>query len=307
MMRDRFARAAMIFAIALGASPAVAQEQPTQATQSTQSTQSVIGDAEIQLKNGSSVHGTLVSVEPGQRVIVIVEGAQSEIPWSDVAQIVGSPKKAPNTDPPRVSAATTSPAVPPTPERRLPTVHIESNWPEAELHRVDGGIGYGAQSANDSQANRMFTRFMCVAPCDKAIDSQDGNRFFIAAPGMFPTNEFRLHQYDGPVTARVKGVSFLRVAGGVVAVTMGGTLALGGAALVGFSFVPESKTSSTTNPTPERDETQMRAIGLVVGSVGIIALTGGVMLLSGGLSRVEIIPAKGRQTGLMLDGGTLRF
>lgn len=300
MMRDSFVQAALVFAISLGALPTNAQEQPTQPTQS------VIGDAEIQLKNGSSIQGTVVSVEPGQRVVVIIAGAQSEIPWNDVAQIVGS-QKATNTAPPAPPAATTTPPAAPVPERNLPVVHIESNWPDVELHRVEGGIGFGAQSANDSQTNRMFTRFICVAPCDKAVDGRDGNRFFIAAPGMFPTNEFRLHKYDGPVTARVKGVSFLRVTGGVVAATMGGTLALAGATLVGFSFVPESTPSSSSTPPPERDETQMRAIGLIVGSVGIIAITGGVMLLSGGLSRVEIIPAKGRHSGLMLDGGTLRF
>lgn len=303
MMRDSFVQAALVFAISLGVLPTNAQEQPAQPAQP------VIGDAEIQLKNGSSIHGTVVSVEPGQRVVVIIAGAQSEIPWNDVAQIVGSQKatNAAPPSPPAAPAATTTPPATPVPERNPPIVHIESNWPDVELHRVDGGIGFGAQSANDTQTNRMFTRFICVAPCDKEVDGRDGNRFFMTAPGMFPTNEFRLHKYDGPVTARVKGVSFLRVTGGIIAATMGGTLALAGATLVGFSFIPESKPSSTSAPPPDRDETQMRAIGLIVGSVGIIALTSGVMLLSGGLSRVEIIPAKGHHSGLMLDGGTLRF
>ncbi|MDI3292146.1 hypothetical protein, partial [Polyangium sp. 15x6] len=72
---------------------------------------------EIQLKNGSTMRGTLVTVEPGQRVIVIIAGEQSVIPWAEIAKIAGGAQGSAAPAP----APTPAPAPAPAPAPLAPT------------------------------------------------------------------------------------------------------------------------------------------------------------------------------------------
>lgn len=267
-----------------------------------------VDSAEVQLKNGESKRGTIVSVEPGQRVIIIIAGEQSVIPWDEVAKIVGGPKEVPTSPNTQVStitppiAATTLPAG----TKGVPIVRIESNWEGAELSRVDGDIGPGVYT-NNHMSQSVVSKYICRAPCDKAVDGREGHRFFVVAPGMYPSPHFRLDEHEGSVTARVHGTSYGRFIGGVLAVGTGSVFTLGGGMFFGMSFLNANEKPSAENPNPARAAADVRNVGLAFGAIGLAGVITGIVLLSSGTTRVEIIKSTPQQTGLILDGSVLRF
>ncbi|MDC3988117.1 hypothetical protein [Polyangium jinanense] len=254
--------------------------------------------AEIQLKNGGTMRGTIVTVEPGQRVIVIIAGEQSVIPWAEIAKIVGG------TQGSAAPAPTPAPA-PLAPAEGGPLVHIESNWPDLELARIDGDVGGGHHQPEYVGPNTI-TKFMCRAPCDKLVDGRDGHRFFISGPGMVPTESFRLEGLEGHVTARVKGVSMARFTGGFLGTVLGGFFVLSGVAIAGMSYTIDT-TPTPEVPDPARQINTVRTIGLVTLGIGAAGFIGGIMLLSEGRTRVELVKAQKGNTGVVVENGILRF
>ncbi|HVK70341.1 MAG TPA: hypothetical protein VM694_38070, partial [Polyangium sp.] len=245
---------------------------------------------------------------PGQRVIVIVAGEQSVIPWSEIAKIAGGPQEAAPPAPPAAPPAAPAPpaaAAPLAPGQGVPFLHIESNWPNVELARIDGEVGGGYQQQAYVGPNTI-TKFMCSAPCDRLVDGRDGHRFFISGPGMFPSEAFRLDSQEGHVTARVKGVSMARFASGLILVTMGGVLSLGGIMFTAASFTMNG-TPTPENNEPMKDVRAVRTIGLVTLGIGVASVVGGAMFLSEGRTRVELVKAQGANTGVVLENGVLRF
>jgi hypothetical protein len=263
--------------------------------------------AEIQLKNGDSMRGTIIAVEPGQRVIVIVAGEQSVIPWGDIARIVGGPKEASPSAASTAASPAPAPAAEPVPAKGKPMVHIESDWDDAELSRVDGELGAGMYNNSGQIGPQTLSRYVCRAPCNKLVDGREGHKFFISAPGMFPSPMFRLEDYDGQVTARVHGVSLARYMGGVIMAASGGMFVLGGTMFAGISFISENETPTPENPDPARTARQVRTVGVALAGIGAASLITGIVLLSAGRTRVELIPANRSHTGLVLDHGVLRF
>jgi len=247
------------------------------------------GAAEIQLKNGSTMRGTIVEIEPGQRVIVIVAGEQSVIPWGEIAQIVDGPAAAP-ASPAAASPAPASPA-PAAPTMGMPFVRIESNWPDVELLRSDG---------SDS-------RFVCHVPCNKLVDGREGHRFSISGEGMESSPSFRLEGYDGHVTARVTGVSSNRFMAGLILTNFGGIVTLSGSLFTAIGF-GEAGPPTKDTPDPEAEAAESRTTGLVFLGLGAPALIAGIVVLATqGSTRVEIVETRGSRTGVALDNGILRF
>lgn len=267
-----------------------------------------VESSEVQLKNGEFKRGTIVSVEPGQRVIIIIAGEQSIIPWDEIAKIVGNPKETPTS--PSVQGSSTAPSMAattlPAGARGVPIVTVESDWENAELSRIDGEIGPGVYT-NNQMSQAVVSKYICRAPCNKAIDGREGHRFFITAPGMFPSPHFRLEGYDGNITARIHGTSYGRFIGGVVAIGAGSVFTLGGGMFFGMSFLNASEKPSPENPNPERAAADVRNAGLIFGAIGIAGIVTGIALLSSGTTRVELIKSSPEHTGLVLDNGVLRF
>ncbi len=267
--------------------------------------------AEVRLKSGETVRGTLVQVEPGQRVIVIVAGQESVIPWDQVAQVVDggapvAPPKAPPVPAPPPAKAAAPVAEAAASSRGMPFLHVESDYPELELARVDGMIGPGFQISNALAANAL-NRFICRAPCNKLVDGRDGHRFFFTAPGMMPSRHFRLDDVDGHVTARVHGVSTMRFTGGVVLATLGGTIALTGGTL----FLTGGLLSASGPSDPDRGANEVGSALFITGGVtlalGAGMLAGGIAMLAKGKTRVELVKPNGTSTGVFLEPAGLLF
>ena len=84
-------------------------------------------------------------------------------------------------------------------------------------------------------------------------------------------------------------------------------MTLGGGMFLGMSYLTANETPSADNPNPERAAKEVRSFALGIGAVGLAGVIGGIVLLSGGTTRVEIIESKRGHSGLVLDGGVLRF
>jgi len=261
---------------------------------------------EIQLKNGETKRGTLVSIEPGKKVVVIIAGEQNVIPWEDVAKITAGPKESsPGTPPAPQTPAPTTTNTPSGPTKGMPFIHVESNWEEVELQRVDGEIGASVYSTKNQIGPQTVSKYICEAPCDKLVDGREGHRFFFSGPGMLPSQQFRLEQRDGYITARVHGMGLGRMVGGVLLTTFGGTFALSGTMLFGLSFMSTKPTA--TNPDPDQSTGEMRTAGLIIGGIGTGMLVGGILLVAGGRTRVELLKTDRGETALAWDRGAFRF
>jgi len=250
------------------------------------------------------MRGTIIAIEPEQRVIVIVAGNQNVIPWGEIARIVGGPKgEGMNVaTPPPIQAAP-----PDMPVKGMPRVHIESDWPDVELSRVEGSIGGGFHHGSYGQMDpHALLKYVCRAPCDKLVDGREGHAFFISGPGMFPPNQFRLDTFDGDVTARVHGASMARYTGGVISVAAGGMFTLGASLFLAASFATTGA-PTPKNPDPERTAREVRTFSLILGGIGVATVVTGIVLLSAGRSRVELIKTARGGPLLMLDNGILRF
>ncbi len=263
-------------------------------------------NSEIQLKNGETKRGTLVSIEPGKKVVVIIAGEQNVIPWEDVAKITAGPKESsPGTPPAPQTPAPTTTNTPSGPTKGMPFIHVESNWEEVELQRVDGEIGASVYSTKNQIGPQTVSKYICEAPCDKLVDGREGHRFFFSGPGMLPSQQFRLEQRDGYITARVHGMGLGRMVGGVLLTTFGGTFALSGTMLFGLSFMSTKPTA--TNPDPDQSAGEMRTAGLIIGGIGTGMLVGGILLVAGGRTRVELLKTDRGETALAWDRGAFRF
>jgi hypothetical protein len=297
MATKSFARGALILSMLVSSNWSYADEAAPQAA---------LDDTEIQLRSGETQHGTLVSVEPGKHVIVIIAGERTVIPWADVAKITAGAKESPSSAPaaPQTSTPTAANA-PPVPTKGMPFIHVESDWEDVELQRVEGEIGGGIYGNKNQIGPQTLSKYICEAPCDKLVDGREGHRFFFSAPGMFPSKQFRLEQRDGFVTARVRGVGVGRMIGGLLLTTTGGIFTLSGSMLFGLSFA--SNTPTAAGQEPEQSGREMRTAGLVVGGVGAGMLVGGILMLAGGRTRVDLIKTERGETALAWDRGAFRF
>lgn len=134
-----------------------------------------------------------------------------------------------------------------------------------------------------AQVERARYRIRCVAPCDLAIDSRHGQRFFFAGDGIPPSRAFSLAGMGPEVHARVRPGSTMRTTAGIIAMPLGIA-----AAVVGVVFL--------TNPDPdgERRPEALRAPGIVFSTLGVALIAGGIAMLVTGRTRVRLGPVPPR-------------
>jgi hypothetical protein len=235
---------------------------------------------EVRLKNGDSVRGTIVTVSPGDRVIVIVAGEKSVIPWDKVAQVADAPTRAAATNPTDV-------------KQGLPLVHIESDLrgQKVELRAVDA-----ATSAKP----------ICVEPCDKVIEGREGQRFVVTHPSMIPSSAFRLQDINGNVRLRVQSAYAPPAIMGVSFTAFGGIAMVAGTGLFIDSYMRRVPTPQ--NPNPEPEKILERGIGIPFFVIGAVFLSFGLTwLLPSNHTRVEIIKTARGEPKLVFDHGVFRF
>lgn len=245
-----------------------------------------LGNDEVTLKNGGSVRGTVVSVEPGTNVKIIEVGEKTPrvIPWGQVADVEKG-KYAPKTTvqpgpagPGYGALPAGRPIPPPEPkvgDQGVVKLHVESPL-EARILAHDppavGRVG-GYVLIVDRAQN------VCVSPCDKVVDGSAGHTFTIH--GEFPTPEpFSLSQHRGDMTLKLEPGSNGMRTGGAWATVFGALGVLGGAITLPLAYGIRSHASPA-----------MRLAGIGQLGAGIPLLGGGIALLILGKSSYTLQPS----------------
>lgn len=259
------------------------------------------GDDEVILKSGKVLRGKITDLEPDEEVTIVVNGKKRTLDWSKVKKVSPGKYKEAEADEEEEEK----------PKKKhkkkhhddddddddddggedvkgVPTLHIESNYPGTLLQRVEGTFSV---VTSRSSGMGMVSRTVCAAPCDEPIDGRKGAQFFFTAPGMVGSEQFSLGGRQGDVTARVQGGSAGKRIGGIILTSVGGPFLIMGA---GFAVIDGGK---------------FLGAGLVYGSLGVgaVALGAGIYMWATSGTKIEILPATSKNTGVYLQGGTLHF
>jgi hypothetical protein len=139
--------------------------------------------------------------------------------------------------------------------------------------RVHVFVDYsGAYIETRSSVDRGPWSYTCAAPCDRTLLVED-MQIRVRAPGMTPSNHFRIEPGPGTARLRVSGGSAAARTWGIIGLAGGIPLSLGGAALFGFGTVDD------------RDDA--RTVGAVALAVGTVAVVAALPLLLVGSTRVR--------------------
>lgn len=252
-----------------------------------------LGADEVALKNGGSIRGTVVSVEPGTKV-VILELGQTEprtLTWAEVADVQKG-KYAPagakdETEPGDAGPGYKSAPVEiaeeeeeePAPEKSGPgvvRVHIEADEPVSLYERG----GTSVVSVGRYVAAVTHARQVCNSPCDKTVDGSRGQGFFIAGDGIPESRVFKLSELGGDATLEVSAGSVGQRVGGYWMMILGGTALLGGAIIL--------PVAATTASDLEISDDLMIAGGVMLGG-GAGILAGGIALFVTGGTSVDVV------------------
>jgi hypothetical protein len=193
----------------LVAAVGLAAPQPSAAAPAASSAASAapatLGPDEVLLRDGGFVRGTLIEVDPGQRVVIVpADGAPREISWSEILRV----ERGKHADGSPTTAAETAPAT------GRPRVHLEvSAGKSVQLYEIDGEA---RARGTAGPAYGMSYRSVCRSPCGVIVDGTRGQDFFLARDLVTASRRFKLDQSRGDVVLRVRaGSRALRILGGV--------------------------------------------------------------------------------------------
>ena len=247
---------------------------------------------EITMKDGGTLRGTVVSVEPGTQVKVIEMGTATvrTIPWSQVADVergkyAPKAKVEPGDAGPGYgspAAPLAAPVAPLVTHRTTPSsndaahkvrLHIETPkpvWvrsPNATTTTYVGNVAVG-QETNVT---------VCASPCDQEIPFNDGDVF--VAHGNFPggAKTFSLAEMGDSADLDVKPGSAGRRDGGIASIVGGSVVVVIGVGLALGGALQTSGYDPGLNQVVQVDEQERRNLeiagGCVTGvGIGLVAL-----------------------------------
>jgi hypothetical protein len=188
------------------------------------------GEDEITLKNGGSVRGTIVTVEPGESVKIIELGSQEPrvLRWDEVADVEKGKYARHEESAPPANTTARAPAQPAQrpPSRPVPaaptgpTVHIDSPVPSTLM---------GSRGTIDGRAS-LFEP-LCESPCDRPTGGSPSTEYYISGDfGKTPT--FTLRDYGGTPTVVVTPVRRGQRAAGIALTVIGSVMTVVGTSLL---------------------------------------------------------------------------
>lgn len=278
-----------------------------------------LGDDEVTLKDGGSIRGTVVSVEPGTSVKILETGASSPrvIPWMQVADVQkGKYAAAPSTNVQPGSAGEgyqepNTGEVPRKPKPAVvheqpvnagPKVHIDSPEP-AELKKFRGAT---YQRIGNYAVTTVYIESVCTSPCDQNIPEDPGAQYFV--DGSFPsTGLFSLDGQGSAPTIKLKPGSIGGRVGGLLMISGGaGALAAGVAVLVvngaqGDTYEDQFLNADGTWKTVTVEDPSLRVIGGLVTAGGVALLAGGIVTFVLSATHYQINPASTDGTALTVS------
>ncbi|HSQ64765.1 MAG TPA: hypothetical protein VLM85_16185 [Polyangiaceae bacterium] len=208
-MLDRALVASVFAGATLFASPALAQTappppgQPQPVAIETPPVGAAHGGDTLVLKDGTTLHGTIREMTPGQAVtIVLPDGKVRTVEWSAVDRVDIDRARAP---------------APPAPAQTTTAVHLEGAGPGIVLQALD------------ERGTEGKWQTVCEGACDR--DLPTGGLYRVDGPGLRTSRPFRLPE-GSRVDYQVHAASSLGFAGGLTLVIVGGVALLTGLTLL---------------------------------------------------------------------------
>jgi hypothetical protein len=282
MTMSRWLSSVFVLGLGLWAAPS-AHAQSQKATAAAPATDP--GADEVLLKNGGVLRGTVVSLDPGNEVSILVAGSGKPrvVPWGEVANVergkfapggAAPPPAAPGYPTPAPIAPQDAAASPDSPG--VVRLHIEATEPGVKLveevsatYGMVGGYGFALQELRE----------VCAAPCDQVIDGRRGQSFFFAGDDIPASDSFTLASYRGDLQASVDAGSVGLAAGGWTLILTGGTAMLLSPV---FFLIGALETTDYDYTTGESTSEPMASWGIPVGGVmlgvGTGMLVGGIVM-----------------------------
>ncbi len=260
-----------VIAIALVTAALLSAPAPARAQQG--------GDVVV-LKNGGMLRGTVVALEPGAEVTILVMGTslQRTVPWAEVDHVDRAPVQpaAPRVaaQPPVVQPPAAAPAEP---GPGAPRLHVLTDAPNLTLYQ-DGGDKSGP---------------LCAAPCNRVIDGRVGQTFYFGGEGLASSPSFQLATLSGDVDARVTAGRGWAQVDGAFMILIGGIAVLAGIPILAVGAGEKGNTANKS------EGTVLETAGGITSGVGAAVLGGGILLFAlAGRTKVQIVPsAQAARTG----------
>lgn len=186
-------------------------------------------------------------------------------------------------------------------------VHIDSNYPEAQLIRYTSlGVGTVATARGTATLHVSGVKEECDAPCEKNIEEPAGT-FFVRAPGMTPSNLFTFKGKGENVSVTVRGGSSALKIAGFTSLAFGIPTALICGMLWGISAASSAPSSSVYNPYKTSSEgSVMSSFAMPCTLVGAGLTVIGIPLNMAGNTKVEVVSKEGAGgLGVKNQGGEL--
>ncbi|WP_437982336.1 hypothetical protein [Sorangium sp. So ce117] len=241
---------------------------------------------EVILKHGGMLRGTVIEIEPGKHVVMIVYRTNEErtVPWDDVERVEPG-KHAVRARRPEQRPGPDQPARPGFVRVRI--VSLDPGAPAVSLYRWLGNTAWLSPSDKTSvHDNGTFSTgsqvygpplgaFECRAPCDLDVDGSRGHEFVLSGDGIVDSIPFNLLDWSAPVTLRVDPGSF--------------TAHRWGSRMLDWrTFVPPmivgaalSTAGVLTAERPQPVNLELFVTGLAVSTLaGFIPLTGAILILA---------------------------
>lgn len=243
-----------------------------------------VGRDEVVLKNGGTIRGTVLSVEPGTKVVILEMGSKAPrtLTWPEVADVqknrYPADESGKKVEPGAGGPGYTSP--PPAGEepaqgRGVVKVHIESKKPVKLIEHMGTSVAAGGGYVIAIEQLRVA----CASPCDKVVDGSRGQEFAIVGDGVPVSKPFTLNERDRATQVDVDpGSNGLQIGGSYMAI-FGGTGVLGGALLLPLGFALSR---------PDSDMSGMKIAGGVMLGTGTALLAGGIVMIVSGKTHVDV-------------------
>lgn len=244
------------------------------------------GEDEVILKNGGMVRGTVVSMEPGKNVVLMLpSGEERTIEWDEVEKVERGKHKEKDEpeeeEPAEAEEPTPVESAPaeagPAPGPGVVRLHIEGDEPGVQLYRVLGtAMAVGPGGTAFAQAQEI----VCTAPCDQIIDGSKGEPYFFAGDGITASDPFTLTEHQGDIMARVETGSAGARTGGLFMAYTGAPLAAGGIVLTIMGFAMDDETGAMDT---------FKIMGPIMGGVGVALLIPGIVLAAGNSTDYQFV------------------
>lgn len=275
VMRQCFALAACI---GLGALSPPVQADDTKAPVRRANPLPDFGPDEVVLETGGTVRGTIITLEPGQRVVLEVFGekAPRTILWEHIhgvepGKFAGRDESAEQKAALDDAAGALQDATEASDERPLPRgvvrLHIETEDPNVAVFELKEGADL-EDALEDEEAEHR--REVCRMPCDALIDGRDGRVFWFDGEGVETSDEFTLRDRQGTITANVAVGRQQSKSGGKALTVTGLSLAGGSVPFIALGIIQTGQMDDLG----EGDS--MLGFGVALASVGVLLTAIGV-------------------------------